>query len=221
MRITKLAYRLPQHILGSVKYHYGLNYILAGVFTYIIVVSGFDWGWYNFALNHLWIYRAGFASVSIGFFVPILLPTSIYLIGTALRNVKLQIIGLGSGQAAILGSVISSFIKVFTGRIPPQLFTHMTQMGGFQFGFLKGGAFWGWPSSHTTAAFAMAVALIELYPDSKVIKVCALLFAFIIGLGVSVNIHWLADAVAGALIGYAIGKSVGKGFSKLQVNGKI
>jgi hypothetical protein len=35
------------------------------------------------------------------------------------------------------------------------------------------------------------------------------------GIGVSLNVHWASDALAGALIGYAVGKTVGKSFTKL------
>lgn len=79
----------------------------------------------------------------------------------------------------------------------------------FQFGFGQGGIFWGWPSSHTTVAFATAFALISLIPRSKW-RWLALIYAFFIGLGVSVTIHWFSEFVAGALIGAAVGLAVGK-----------
>lgn len=39
-------------------------------------------------------------------------------------------------------------------------------------------------------------------------KVWAIAYAVYIGLGVSVTVHWLSDAVTGALIGYMIGDFV-------------
>jgi len=83
---------------------------------------------------------------------------------------------------------------------------------GFQLGFLKGGVFWGWPSSHTTVAFAMSVCLIQLFPKNKILTVSALIYAFYLGLSVSVSIHWLTEFVAGAIIGSVIGKVVGRCF---------
>jgi len=77
------------------------------------------------------------------------------------------------------------------------------------------GIFDGWPSGHTTNAFAMATTLIELYPHNTKLKWWARTYAVLIGWGVSTNIHWLSDAVAGALIGYAIGKTVGRSFRTL------
>ncbi len=83
---------------------------------------------------------------------------------------------------------------------------------GFQFGFLKGGIFWGWPSSHTTIAFAMSVCLITLFPKHKFVLVLALVYALYVGLGVSVSIHWLSEFVAGAMIGSMVGRTVGESF---------
>lgn len=87
--------------------------------------------------------------------------------------------------------------------------------GDFRFGLLRGGIYEGWPSSHTATAFAMATTLMELYPENTTIKYCGWVYASLIGLGVSTNIHWFSDAVAGALIGYAIGTVVGNDFRNL------
>jgi len=83
---------------------------------------------------------------------------------------------------------------------------------GFQFGFLKGGIFWGWPSGHTTVAFSMALCLTMLYPKNKIVVLGALLYAFYVGLAVSVTIHWVSEFAAGAIIGSVIGMTVGKSF---------
>jgi len=211
--INKIFYKIFNHICLSVKYNYGLNYLVAGAATYIIVKSGMDWMWYSFFHAHIWIFYAGFISVIAGQFLPIIIPLWLYFAGRRKKDIAKQITGLALGQAAILGFVISTFIKLFTGRMPPELFVgSLNNSAGFQFGFYRGGWFNGWPSSHTTTAFAMAITLIGLYPNSKAVKIGAWIFAVGIGLGVSVNIHWLSDVVAGALIGYAIGKVVGAGF---------
>ena len=83
---------------------------------------------------------------------------------------------------------------------------------GFQFGLLKGGVFWGWPSSHTTVAFAMSVCLVTLLPKQKSLAVLALAYALYVGLAVSVSIHWLSEFVAGAIIGSLVGRVVGASF---------
>ena len=77
-----------------------------------------------------------------------------------------------------------------------------------------GGAFQGWPSSHTATAFAMSMALVALFPKNKFVKYSAIIYAVYIGLGVSTTIHWFSDFVAGAILGTVIGLVVGKSFLK-------
>jgi membrane-associated phospholipid phosphatase len=210
--ISKIFYKIFSHAIGSVKYNYGLNYLLAAVLTYIIVESGLDWAWHSFSATHIWIFYSGFISVIVGQFLPIIIPLWLYFSKDRFKKIT----GLALGQAAILGFAISTFIKLFTGRMPPELFAgSLNNSAGFQFGFYRGGWFNGWPSSHTSVAFAMAITLIQLYPNSRAVKIGAWTYAILIGLGVSLNIHWLSDAVAGGLIGYAIGKSIGRGFKNI------
>jgi membrane-associated phospholipid phosphatase len=83
----------------------------------------------------------------------------------------------------------------------------------FRFGFLRGGVFWGWPSSHTTVAVAMAVAVYTLFPKQRWLGFVALLYAFYVGIGVSMTIHWFSDFVAGAIFGSVVGVVVGKCFA--------
>jgi len=62
----------------------------------------------------------------------------------------------------------------------------------------------------------MATALNQLYPNNTAIKICSLTCASLIGLGVSTNIHWASDVVAGVLIGWAIGRTTGISFRNLM-----
>ena len=117
-------------------------------------------------------------------------------------------------QAAAIGLAMSSFYKVFTGRVQPDFrsLELIDNSREFLFGFFRHGAFWGWPSSHTTVAFAVAVTLFILYRNNPLIKYSALLAAFYVGIGISTNIHWFSEFVAGAIIGSVIGTVVGKSF---------
>jgi membrane-associated phospholipid phosphatase len=72
--------------------------------------------------------------------------------------------------------------------------------------------FWGWPSSHTTIAFATACALAGLFPKQRWLGFAAIVYAIYIGLGISMTIHWFSDFVAGVIIGTLIGMVVGKSF---------
>jgi membrane-associated phospholipid phosphatase len=50
------------------------------------------------------------------------------------------------------------------------------------------------------------------------VKVCAYIYAALMGFGVSVSVHWASDVFAGMLIGHAIGKTIGKSYRKLIEN---
>ena len=211
--ITTVFSGIGRNTVGSFEYNYGLNYLVAAGGTYGIVQSGFDWRWYRNAQDHAWIHNAGLVSAGVGPLVSVFAPLFLYLHGRSIEDGELQMTGLALGQAAILGAVISSAMKAFTGRVPPNEHEYPTDYSRqFRFGFLRGGIYQGWPSSHTCTAFAMAVTLTRLYPDNFTIKIASLAYASMIGLGVSTNIHWFSDAFAGALIGYAIGASVGEGY---------
>ena len=215
--VTKVFYKLGHNAVGSFKYNYGLNYIIAGAITYGMVESNIDWEWYRFTYKNHWIYNTGYISVYTGSIVPTALSLGLYIYGRAEKNSDIQITGLALGQAALLGLAISSVLKVVTGRVPPTKLKFTDDLrGDFRFGFMRGGANNGWPSSHTCVAFAMATALIELYPNNTAIKICSLTYASLIGLGVSTNIHWASDVVAGALIGWAIGRTTGISFRNLM-----
>jgi membrane-associated phospholipid phosphatase len=215
--VTRVFSGIDRNAVASFEYNYGMNYVVAGAATYGIVKSGFDWSWYRNAQEHSWISNAGFVAVGVGPLASVAVPLGLYLCGRSNEDAKLQMTGLALGQAAILAAVISSTFKAFTGRVPPDQDKNLNDYSGeFRFGFLRGGVYEGWPSSHTTTAFAMAVTLIKLYPDNGTIRIGGLTYASLIGLGVSMNIHWFSDAVAGALIGWAIGESVGDGFGNLM-----
>lgn len=203
-------------ILGNIgRVFKGKNLLwhaLAIALTYIIVVSGFDW-WYFLSTRSRGLQSAVFPAVIIGGILPMLLPLILVITGLAVRNKKTEIIGWALGQAALIGWFVASCYKAVTGRIQPDMHNLVTDIShGFQFGFMRHGIFWGWPSSHTTVSFAMAAALVMLFPKNKLVRYGALVYALYVGLGVSTNIHWFSDFVAGAIIGSLVGYTVGKRF---------
>jgi membrane-associated phospholipid phosphatase len=214
--ITTVFYRMDRNMFGSFSYNYGLNYIIGAVASYGLVAGGTDWSWHRNAVDHPWIPNTGRIAVETGPLVSVIAPLGLYFYGRSQKDMQLQITGLALGQAAIDAAVITSVLKAFTGRVGPQNKSEQNDYSnGFRFGFLRGGIYQGWPSSHTAAAFAMATTLIGLYPDNTAIKIGGLTYATFIGIGVSTNIHWLSDVVAGGLIGYAIGAMVGNDFRNL------
>ena len=131
------------------------------------------------------------------------------------NNLKTTNTANALGQSVLIGLLICSFYKALTGRDhPPRLLAQNTIdiSREFRFGFMRGGIFWGWPSSHTTIAFAMSIALLMLYPKNVVIRYLAVFYALYVGFGVSISIHWFSDFIAGSIIGTVIGVVVGKSF---------
>jgi membrane-associated phospholipid phosphatase len=212
-------YKFGWNALHSFTFNYGQNFIISGLGTYAMIKTGVDWEWNRLAYNNQALAYAGMPAGIIGALLPIGLPLGFYLYGRRAENYDYQIAGLALGQAAMLALGITSTIKVFTGRRPPGILDRdpdlLDYSGDWAFGFMRRGAFNGWPSSHTAVAFAMAAALTELYPESWGLKIGAYSYAAFIGVGMSFMAHWLSDSIAGALIGYGVGKSVGAGFRGL------
>jgi hypothetical protein len=213
---------LIKNIIAIFKGRNLLWNLLAIILTIVIVACGFDWSYYVATRNPTLLLIA-FPAVMLGGTLPLLAPVIILIVGSVMKWARLTTTAWALGQAAILGALISGTYKAFTGRIPPPL-SRMFGMPsssatplidsshGFQFGWFQGGVFWGWPSTHTTIAFAMAVCLVMLYPKDKRLVFFALLYAFYVGLGVSVTIHWFSEFVSGAIIGSVIGVVVGRSF---------
>jgi membrane-associated phospholipid phosphatase len=219
--MPELLHRLPRNLLAIFTGRNLLWHALAIGLTMAIVMTGLDWSYYLATRSNA-IQSLVRPAIVLGTFLPVLGTLTILMIGEVRNNRRLITIAWALGQAALLGYLISCAYKAFTGRLPPPFrgFRMTTASNGslvdsshgFQFGFLKGGVFWGWPSSHTTVAFAMAACLIALYPKNRLLIILASLYALYIGLSVSVSIHWLSEFVAGAIIGSVTGTVVGKSF---------
>lgn len=208
--------RLEKNLTECFSKYYLLWHLAAIVITFIFVVTGFDW-WYFESTRNAWLQSVLFPAAIVGGLLPLLAPPLFFAVGSLLHSRKTIVATLAVFQAEILGFAISAFYKIFTGRIQPPLH----QLGpvtdisnGFRFGFLRGGIFWGWPSTHTTVAFAMAVTLYLLYPKKKTLRYLFIAYAFYVGIGVSTNIHWFSDFAAGAIIGTLIGEVVGRSYLK-------
>ena len=217
--MPELLHRLPRNVLAIFSGRNLLWHTLAIVLTMVIVLSGGDWSYFLSTRGNAFV-RFARPAIMLGSMVPLLATLVIWIVGEVGKNRRIITTAWALGQAAILGYLTSCFYKAFTGRIPPPRFRilavgHAPLMDtshGFQFGFLKGGIFWGWPSSHTTVAFAMAVCLVTLHSGNRKLVFCTLLYALYVGLAISVTIHWFSEFVAGAIIGSVIGMVVGRSF---------
>jgi membrane-associated phospholipid phosphatase len=188
-------------------------HLIAALSTYLLITSGADWAYFQATLDPT-IQTILFPSVLIGLFGPILFPLAYLYIGKKRKDIQMIATAWALGQAVFLGWLISTSYKVFTGRGHPlqsgELLADISHQ--FHFGVLRGGIFWGWPSSHTAVAFSLAAAFWILHPNRKVWRVIVAALALYIGIGVSGTVHWLSDFVAGAIIGIIVGNVVGESF---------
>lgn len=218
--MKQFIFSLPRNIIRCFRGRLILWHLLAIVLTVILVTSGFD-GWYFKTLNTPEIRQWMMPAAGIGFLVPIFLPLFLLLSGYVAQSASYRTAGYALLQAVIVGLLISSTYKAFTGRQHPHRDGVEDLSHEFHFGFLRHGVFWGWPSSHTTIAFAMAVTICILNPKRRWLRAVALSYAFYIGIGISTTIHWFSDFVAGAIIGSVIGSVVGKSFLRFEASEAI
>ena len=207
---------LPRNVIECFKGRMLIWHLTAIGLTIALVVSGLDSQYFLCTRSPIlrsWLFPAAI----IGGLLPIVLPLALLVVGGVTRSARTRLIGCAITQAEVIGGIIAAGYKAVTSR------AHPAHSGGadlthvFRFGLLRGGVFWGWPSSHTTIAFAMAVTVFRLFPRQKWLGYLAIAYAFYIGLGVSMTIHWLSDFIAGALIGTVVGVVVGTSFSRNQM----
>lgn len=190
-------------------------HLAAIALTWLCVTSGFDWSFYV-AAQRSGVNAFFFPALPFGALLPIMVPLGIYFYGQWRRIGGIVRIAGAIGQSALIGLLLSGLYKAFTGRMHPKFFDGNALVDishNFRFGFWRGGVFWGWPSSHTTISFAVAFALISLFPKNRTVHVLALLYAFYIGIGVAtVGIHWFSEFIAGAIFGSLVGLAVGRSY---------
>jgi len=208
---------LPRNIAGCFRGRMLFWHLLAIGLTFFCVNSGFDWFYFTSTRDPQlrdWMHP----SAPIGGLVPFALPLILIVSGFIVSHARMTLTGWALGQAALIGSLLSSAYKAFTGRVHPEHFSGADLSHDFRFGFLRGGVFWGWPSSHTTIAFAMAATVFTLYPKHRWLGWTAMAYALYIGFGVSMTIHWFSDFVAGAILGTVVGVVVGQSFSNRRAS---
>jgi hypothetical protein len=207
--------KLPRNMIDCFRGQRIVWHAVAIVLTFILVVSGFDWRYFlsTRAPNlRSWMFPA----VLVGGFLPIALPLLLLAFGHLAGSARTRLTGWAVAQAELIGAFVAAAYKAMTGRAHPAHGVGPDPSHIFRFGLLRGGVFWGWPSSHTTIAFAMAVTVSTLYPKQKWAGYVAITYALYVGLGVSMTIHWFSDFLAGMIIGTVIGNVVGKSFLRSQ-----
>ncbi len=107
---------LPRNIINCFKGTVIVWHILAIIFSVACVMSGFDWLYFTATRNstlQIWMFPA----VPVGGLLPIALPLALLAGGWLFSNVTLKLTRLATGQAALIGSLISSAYKSIPGRL--------------------------------------------------------------------------------------------------------
>lgn len=225
--LSTVFHNIGRNALHSFSYNYGLNFIGAAAFTWTFIETGIDWEWNRLAYNNVTMPNVGLPALYTGYVVPAIAPLSFYWVGYAIGNERLQMTGLALTQSLMLTIGIQTVLKMSTGRALTGIVTQLdhtrsnrTDDFSDEFEWFDMNFIAGWPSGHTANAFAAAATIAELYRDSPWIPIVAYSYATLVGVGVSLNVHWLSDVVAGALIGFAVGKTVGRSFNQLLEKNK-
>jgi membrane-associated phospholipid phosphatase len=220
--LSTIFHDMGWNALHSVTYNYGLNFIGAAAGTWAFIETGADWQWNRAAYHDATLATAGLPALYVGYVVPALTPVSLYVAGRLRGDARLQITGMALTQSLMLTLGIQSLLKISTGRALPGIVDDLDQYRSVdtadfsgEFDWFNMNAIGGWPSGHTANAFAAAATIAELYKGNTPLTIAVYSYAALIGLGVSLNVHWASDVLAGALIGYAVGKTVGRSFNRL------
>jgi hypothetical protein len=216
---------LPWTGLGSnaLRMFSGSSAILhlsAAAGTFLIVQSGSDKNVHNYFARHTSIGDLSWPGVVLGSVFPVVLGGS--LLGRGLTGGSSELASAGSAvlQASLLAVSYSTVLKALTGRAHPEPVIYEDNEAGssFRFGFLRGGAFWGWPSGHLLANTAAVTSLFTFYKDKTWLKVSGGTYLGYLFLSVishhGSSMHWFSDEVAGTLMGFAIGTTVGRDFRR-------
>jgi len=214
---------LPTVFLALFSHLFSLKYLGAYVLiilsTYALVVSGIDFKYLQFVTSNVPNSLLFIADIT-GFIIPPLLPLLLYLFGKLTTRPFFLLLSRATFYAVLLGFFVSTILKSFTGRQSPphshhgEIQTMIDNSHAFQFGFMREQIIGGWPSSHATISFALAVTLILLCPRSWFIKIGSVAFALFIAIGVTFGFHWLSECIAGILLGTVVGHIVGTHFAK-------
>lgn len=100
-------------------------------------------------------------------------------------------------SAVAVSGILADIIKVIAGRFrPSELFEH--GLYGFDFFHIER-ALTSFPSGHTATAFALATAIVYLWPRYSAL---AWLFALSVGISrIAITAHYPSDVLGGALTG--------------------
>jgi membrane-associated phospholipid phosphatase len=198
---------------------------LAGIASSaLLITTNADYHIERFFNQHEGFGIAARPVIKIATYFPFVIGSSLYAYGKIKNDNQAVGASFAVLQSSLIAFIYNSFLKAITGRPHPNWQNNDDMLSlskTFQFGFMRGGIFWGWPSGHTSSTMAVVSALTNFYPDKTWLKIVGYSYvAYMIFAVSSLNrggMHWFSDAIAAAFMSYAIGSTVGKFYrSKFQ-----
>ncbi|MGB8371294.1 MAG: phosphatase PAP2 family protein [Limisphaerales bacterium] len=213
--MREFFFSLPRNFVGCFKGWKIAWHLVAIGLGVVLVTSGFDW-FYLSATRSPQLLAWFIPGINLGVLVPLTLPPLLLLAGMVFKRAPITRTGWALAQVVLIGFVLTELIKAVTGRPQPPLFMGSDTSHVFHFGLLRSEIVSGWPSGHAIIAFGMSVALFWLFPKKRWIGGVALLYAFYIGLSVSMTVHWFSDFASGIIFGVIVGTTVGRSFAAMD-----
>jgi membrane-associated phospholipid phosphatase len=188
--------------------------------TYVLLTTDTDFYVHEYFSRNIASYETYTSAALLGGYIaPLAVGGGMYLWGKINGDSKTSAAGSCALQAITVAQLTVTVLKAVTGRPGPDptKYPDMREASHiFQFGFLRGGLHYGWPSGHLATNTAWIVALMTFYNRSLPVHIGgAAAIAYLI-FGVSAHegatMHWFSDVIAGTVIGCAIGSTVGRSF---------
>jgi hypothetical protein len=188
--------------------------------TPLLIATGADTKVHNFWVEHNQFSPYTVPGVVGGYFAPLLLGTGLAGYALFADAPRTTLAANAVLQSLLLSFTYQALLKTVTGRKAPDSVHYDDNSASrqFQFGFLRNGIDWGWPSGLLLTNTAALVSLAYVYPESWLLRIAGA--AYLGYLFISAPIHedaklcWLSDAVAGLAMGVAIGRGVGQSLAE-------
>jgi membrane-associated phospholipid phosphatase len=139
----------------------------------------------------------------------IIAPVSLYAIGLARRDTKMQHTALLAGEAVADAEILTTVLKDIDQRARPVTFTPHSNYWDSWFES-KGSELRGagsFPSGHTIAAFSIAAVVAHRYRTHRWVPYVAYGMAGMVGFSrLSLSAHFASDVFVGAVLGYSISR---------------
>jgi membrane-associated phospholipid phosphatase len=139
------------------------------------------------------------------------------LYGIIFKSKRVKTTTLLATQSYITAGLVSSIVKIATGRQRPRATEDNAVFKGPYLGTGSRESSLGssFPSGHTTAAFAAATVFAQEYQDRPLIPIIAYTAATLVGMSrITENAHWATDVFAGAALGFVTGKQVSRNYHR-------